>query len=67
MNRTAKTAAVVTVASMFTLAQGHGCGLFNDLAPSTIAATAATANCGAFRLQVRLGLSAPMVVACRAQ
>jgi hypothetical protein len=44
MNSTLKTAAVITLASAFSLAQGCGCGLFNDLAPSTIAATAATAN-----------------------
>jgi hypothetical protein len=43
MNKTTKTAAVITVASMFAVAQGYG-GQFNDLAPSTIAATAATAN-----------------------
>ena len=44
MNKTTKTAAVITVASMFAVAQGYGCGQFNDLEPSTIAANAATAN-----------------------
>jgi hypothetical protein len=44
MNKTVKTVAVITIASAFVFAQGKGLGQFNDLSPSTIAATAATAN-----------------------
>jgi len=44
MNKTVKTAAVITIASAFAFVQGKGLGQFNDLSPSTIAATAATAN-----------------------
>jgi hypothetical protein len=44
MHKATKTAVVITLASALTLPLGHGWAVFNDLAPSTIAATAATAN-----------------------
>jgi hypothetical protein len=44
MHKTAKTAVVITVASALALPLGHGWAAFNDFAPLTVAATAATAN-----------------------
>lgn len=45
MNRTTtKTALILTAASAFVYVQGYGCGQYDNLVPSTIAATAATAN-----------------------
>jgi hypothetical protein len=47
MNKSLETAVIVTVVSAFVYVQGVGLGKFTDLAPSTVAATAASANSSA--------------------